>query len=377
MQLAPTIVARLLVAVLALAAVAGQAAHLDALSGAAMGLAEALTRSPRPAFLTLVVADAVVSVVTGLLALAVVFRGNRDRGAIELGIALAAWSYLLAYSGIIILLRPDPGIVRTLFEAHFSAVEIVGLAGLVGFTSAFPRRLGPSDLSPAEALPRWLGPGQQVRSWLLSPTGPWVAALAVALLLFGVNSASGRSLADAGLHPLMDLLRFLAVALVVLNVRRSWVLSDPSGRDRLSWILVGLALLFGIIALLIGGNILLSATGWSEPQVAWRPILLNVGLLGFLWGAGMAVFYTGEWVAADVVRRVVSLTVLTTLGLFLATGLEVLFSGALVGRVSLPPGLGTLAATLTAAATFRHSLPFIERILDQLPGMGTDEAVVG
>ena len=141
----------------------------------------------------------------------------------------------------------------------------------------------------------------------------------------------------------MDLVRFMAVGMVVLNLRRSWLAGGAGERADIWWMLVGLALLTAAITLLIGGNVLVSATGWSEPPIAWRPIVLDLGLLGFLWGLSMAVFYTGTIDSAASARRVVALTALALIGLLVATGLETLLSGALVARMSMRPGTGDRA----------------------------------
>jgi hypothetical protein len=366
MTQAASIVVRLTVTALAIIAIAGQVAHLDSLSGATLGLGDSLVRNPRPSFLTLVAADAVVSAISGILAIALVFRGDPARGSRGLGVALGAWSYLLAYSGVIVLLRPDPGVLRTVFHAHFSVVEVLGLAGLVEFTTVFPRRLLANDLSAPDSLPVGLRTLQQLRIRLLSPGGPWLGAAIAMFVLYAANAATGRPVADAALHPFMDLGRFLAVALVVLNVRRSWILGADTPRQQMWWIMVGLALLIAALSFLIGGNLLLNATHWQEPVIAWRPILLDLGLLGFLWGAAMSVFYDGGIDSAGVARRVFATAALGTLVLVVAAGLEILLSVALVGRISLRPGIGTLVATVVAVATYGRTLPFIEKILGQV-----------
>ena len=193
----------------------------------------------------------------------------------------------------------------------------------------------------------------------------------VIAVLLSVNDLLGRSIADAGLNPLMDLMRFLAVGVVVVNLRRSWLGAPAEERAKMWWILVGLALLMAAIALLIGGNIFLSATGWSEPTVAWRPILLDLGLAGLLWGLWMAVFYSGAADSAAAARRVVALTALALTGI--ATGLEVLLSSALVARMSLPRGLGTAVAVVVMIVGYSRGLAYDERGLEQIPGIA-DEA---
>jgi hypothetical protein len=143
-------------------------------------------------------------------------------------------------------------------------------------------------------------------------------------------------------------------------------------RAKMWWILVGLALLMAAIALLIGGNIFLSAAGWSKPTVAWRPILLDLGLAGLLWGLWMAVFYSGAADSAAAARRVVALTALALTGIGIATGLEVLLSSALVARVSLPRGLGTAVAVVVMIVGYSRGLAYVERGLEQIPGIAVE-----
>lgn len=102
----PTALRVLVTLVAALAAVA-QVAYLDALSWHALGLATPRTASMRPPFLTVMTAHAVVSVVAGVIAVALVLHeGTHDTAARGLGLAMGAWSYLTAYSGATLLLRP-------------------------------------------------------------------------------------------------------------------------------------------------------------------------------------------------------------------------------------------------------------------------------
>ena len=62
MTQAAALVARILVTLLAISAIVGQVAQWDALSGVSLGLSDTLAPSPRASFLTLVAADAVVTV---------------------------------------------------------------------------------------------------------------------------------------------------------------------------------------------------------------------------------------------------------------------------------------------------------------------------
>jgi hypothetical protein len=271
----------------------------------------------------------------------------------------------MAYSGITLLFRPDPGLSRDLFEGHFLLIEMIGLVGLLRFTALFPSGLSPEAISPPPSLPAALEPVRRFSLWMLRTWPPWLAGLIALTILWGLTIARGGAVSDAGLSPLMDVVRLGAVGLVVLNLRRSWYLAEEEGQDRLRWLLVALTFLLGVLAILIGGNVLVEITGFPEPDVAWRPLLLDVGLVGFMSGLAASVLYSGPVEPLAVVRRIVSASTITTLGLFLAAGLEALFSGGILAAFSLRAGVGSALALATILATYRGLLRFIDRLLPQ------------
>ena len=364
--LPPTALRVLVTLVAALAAVA-QVAYLDALSWHALGLATPMTASMRSPFLTVMTAHAVVSLVAGVLAIALVLHEGTDEVAARgLGLALAAWSYLTAYSGATLLLRPDAGTPRALFESHFLAVEMLGLVGLLRFTALFPRPLADQKLELPPTLPGWLQPFHALSVWMLRPFAPWLAGLAVLGALFGLTAARGLPLADAGLSPVMDFVRFAAAGLVVVNLRRSWARATPDDAGRLAWLFVALAFVTGVLLLLIGGNVLVAVTGWPEPEVAWRPLLVDIGVVGFLIAVSMSVLYRGAVAGLAAARRIGAASAVGTLGLFLAAGLEALFSGDALGGSSMRTGVGTLVAFVIVVSTHRGLVRSVERVLAQL-----------
>ena len=359
---------RVLIVVLAGLAVTAQVAHLDSVSLQNLALGRVPNREVTPSFLVLVTADAVVSAVAALLALALAFRSDGSRGGRGLALALGSWSYLLAYAGVVRLFRPSTqGLAMALFDGHYPVVEALGLAGLVQFTAAFPRALTAADVADPETLPVGARMLQSVRIWLFRPTAPWIAAAGAVALVLGLTRFLDRPLQDAALNPAMDFVRFGAVAVVVINLRRSWVLADADARRRMLWLAVGLGLLFGSVTVLIGGNVLLAVTGWSQPG-SWRPTLLHVGLVGLLWGLAMSVFYVGSLDSARVVRSVAAVAATATLALFFATGLEVLFSDALFAGISFPAGLGTAVALVSSASLYAPIRSAAGAMFDQLLG---------
>ena len=368
-------VVRLLVLLAATVAAAGQVAYLDALSGQKLGLTGTLRGELRPALLALMTAHAVVSLTTGVLAVVMAFdRSPRRQAARWLAIALAAWSYLMAYSGVTLLLRPDAGPWRAAFEVHFLLVEAVGLAGLLRFTALYPRPLLPEALRDSASWPAVLAPVRRVTLWLLRPSAPWVAALGVSTLLIAWTVGNDRPVGDAGLHPLADLVRFGAAGLVVLNLRRSWHQATTAGRERLGWLLMGLALLLGMLLLLIGGNVLMAVTGWREPVVAWRPLLLDLGLLGFLASPAIGVRYEGSLRVVRAARRTLAVGAVIALALFFAAGLEALLSGGMLARMDMGRGFGTAVALATVLSTHGDLVGFFERIIDQvMPSAAAEE----
>jgi hypothetical protein len=319
--------------------------------------------------LAVMTGHALVSVVSGVLAVALVLHeGPLQRAARGLGMAMASWSYLTAYSGVMLLLRPMSASLRSAFEAHFLAIEVLGLIGLLSFTALFPKPLRETQLDVPADLPRALVPIHAATVAMLKPWAPWAAGLVVLLALWSFAAVRGAPLGDAGLNPLMDLVRFGAAGLVVLNLRRSWGRADADGIARSSWLLVGLACLTGALLLLVGGNVLLAVTDWSEPDVAWRPLLIDVGLVGFLISVAMSVLYRGRVDGVLAASRIGAIALVSTMGLFLAAALEALFTGALQG-LSLRTGVGTLLAFVVVVATHRGLLRSIEKVLAQMPGL--------
>ncbi len=365
-------VLRVLVTMLAALAAVSQVAYLDALSWHVLGLAPPVTAQMRPPFLTLMTAHAVVSVVAGALSVALVLNeGPRQSAARGLGLALGAWSYLTAYSGVTLLLRPDAGAWRAAFEAHFLAIEVVGLVGLLRFTALFPSPLAGQSLTPPANLPVALHPLHAISVWMLGARAPWIAGIAVLGSLWGVTAVRGMPVGDAGLSPLMDVVRFLAAGLVVVNLRRSWSRASPEDAGRLAWLFIGLAFVTGALLLLIGGNILLAVTRWPEPVMAWRPLLLDLGLIAFLVSLALGIIYRGGIDAAQTARKIAAFATVATLGLFLAAALEALFTGgALGGGAYVRTGVGTLIAFVVLVSTHRGLVRSVERGLAHLMGPG-------
>ena len=122
-------------------------------------------------------------------------------------------------------------------------------------------------------------------------------------------------------------------------------------------------ILAGSLAVLIGGNMLVAVTGFPEPEVAWRPILLDVGLVGFMASLAMSVLHGERNDPGRVLRLFTSWAAVTTIGLFAAAGLEALFSGGLVGAVSLRHGVGSAVAFAVVLATYRQLAGWVSRLL--------------
>lgn len=364
MAVVPTTV-RILVILLAVAGVSGHLAYLDALWWHTLGLTATVARDVSTATILLLAAHAVVSIVCSVLAVVLVLdEGLRSDAARSLALAFGSWSYLMAYSGVTMLLRPvAPGIAREIFEAHFLLVEVVGLAALLRFTSIFPRRLGPEDLRPAATLPGAFLPFHRFGILMRGPRAPWAAGVVVLATLWGWTLASGGALSDAGLSPLMDFVRLVAAGLVVANLHRAWRVATEGDRDALMWLAAALAILIGSLAILIGGNVLVAVTGFPEPHVAWRPILLDLGSIGFFLGLAMSVRHDGRRDPARLTRKVTAGTVVVTSGLFLAAVLEGLFTGAIFTSYALRTGIGTAIAFAIVLSTYRTWTRAIERVL--------------
>jgi hypothetical protein len=356
------------VTLLGAVATVSQAAYLDALSWHRLGLATAMSAPMSGSLVSVMTGHALVSVVSAVLAVVLVLHeGPHRKAARMLGLAMAAWSYLTAYSGVTLLLMPDGAPWRNLFEGHFLAVEIVGLVGLLRFTALFPRPLVEAPLELPGTLPRSLRPLHRASVWMLRPWAPAIVGATVLALLWSLSASRGAPLGDAGLSPFMDLVRLAAAGVVVINSRRSWTRADPQEAGRLTWLLVALTLLTGVLLLLIGGNVLLAVTGWPEPEVAWRPLLIDAGLIGFLVSLSMSLLYDGRIDPILAASRIGATATVVTLGLFLAAALEALFTGALEG-LSLRTGVGTLLAFVVVVAVHRGMLRSIERLLTRIPG---------
>lgn len=354
---------RIVTVVLALLAVTGQIAHVRALMAAAGG-AGPLAGSARPSLIAVVGAGAIVSVTAALTAVTIALRGRYDRGAGPIGVALAAWAYLLAYSGLVLLLAPrGGGWPRAAFDGHFLFVEAVGLAGLLRFTTLFPVHLGPPDLQDPASLPRGLRLAQRLRASLLGPRGPWVAGGLTVSGVLAFNQSLGRGVAEAALLPVTDVFRLLALCLVVLNLRRGYILAEGAARGRAQWVALGFVLLLTAAGLVIGANVLTGVTGWETTRINWRPVLLDVGVLGLLWGLSRGVLYEGDASAAGLVPRVGLLAMAATVGLLLAAGLEGFFAGGLPGRLHLPAGVGSVLAVTAVTTLYSRARGTLEATL--------------
>ena len=359
------LVYRGLTVLLAALAVVGQGALLDALYLQDVGLGTLGLGAVRPALLSALVTGAVVSVLSAALGVALAVRRDDGRGSRPLGLALAVWAYLLAYSGIVVLAAPGIGSpLRRPFDAHFLLVEALGLAALIRFSALFPNPLGPEVLRDPATLPPGAATVQRMRRWFLRPAAPWIAGLLAVAATFGVNAAMRHPVEDAALLPLADLLRVVALGLVVMNLRRSYLSSDAAGRAPLTWVILGFALLVAAVGLVLGGNVLAAATGWELRGVNWRPIVLHLGVVGLLAGAGMGIFYRGAVGPGPLVRRVAVLSGMATLALFLAAGLETLLTGA-VTRFSMPSGTGTFLALVVTSLVYGRTRRPLEAFLAQ------------
>lgn len=364
MTAAPTLV-RVLVILMAVAGAAGQLAYLDALWWHSLGLTTTMARDVSGATIFLLTAHAVVAAVCSVLAVTLVLHErHHHEPARALGIAFAAWSYLMAYSGVTMLFRPvAPGTTREVFEAHFLVVEVVGLAALLRFTSIFPRRLGAEELRPQPTLPPPLLPFHHASVLMRRSDAPWIMAAVVLGASWTWATLSGGGLSDAGLSRLMDVVRFCAAGLVVMNLSRAWSVATEGDRDALMWLLTGLSFLIASVALLMGGNVLGAVTGFPEPGVAWRPILLDLGMIGFFVLLSMSVLRRGAADPTHVISTIARVTALLTTGLFLAAGLEGLFAGGLLGAFSLRGGVGTALSFAVMLSTHRGVSRFVDRLL--------------
>jgi hypothetical protein len=354
-------------------AVVGQVTYLDAISWHKLNLTPQMMGAQMSgAFLSLLTAHAVVSIAAAALAMALALHeGPRQAAARALGLSLGAWAYLLAYSGLTLLLRPAaPGLSRTVFEGHFLLVELLGLIGLLRFSALFPAELSarPTPLPPA--LPPVLGPAHSASVWMLRPHAPWSVAVVLTAGLWLLTLGTGASASDAALHPLMDVFRVGAAALVVINLRRSWGRADAEASARLAWLLVALSTLCGVILLYVGGNVLVGVTEWPEPDVAWRPLLVDLGVLGFLVALALSILYRGSRDPTPLWRRILASSAVASLGLFLAAALEALFAGGVLAAFTLSTGVGTVIAFVTIVTTYRALVRSLDRVIRQIPVAG-------
>ena len=109
---------RVLVTLLAAVAAVAQVTYFDAVSWHALGLATPMASRMGASLLAVMTGHALVSVVSGVLAVALVLHeGPLQRAARGLGMAMASWSYLTAYSGVMLLLRPMSASLRSAFDA--------------------------------------------------------------------------------------------------------------------------------------------------------------------------------------------------------------------------------------------------------------------
>ncbi len=347
---------RAVATVLAVVAVAAQALLLHRGVGGAGQI--------QPSFLPVLGMGMLDSVVAALLALGLAYGTDGRRGTHALAVCLAAWSYILAYSGVVALYNSlAGGTAHVLFEAHFPLIEMLGLGGALRFSASFPSPVTADDLARPDSLRLGLRTLQRARRALLAPAAPWIAAVLALVVLLGVNAMAGGVLQEAPLNPLAALIRFAALTAVVLNFRVSWLRSRGEAHERMLWMVVGLTLLFACLGILIGGNVLLAVTGWHIPLVRWRPIVLDLSLLSLLWGTIMAVSYGAGRSAGRLAERAAVLGGALTVALFLAAGLEALFADVLVARLTVPPGIGTALALFLTALAYRRARAGLEDTL--------------
>lgn len=345
-------------------ALLGQVAYLDALYWRTLGFGGITYDGTQPALLSAVVTGAVVSVFAGGLAIVMAYRGGGRHGARPLGLAFSAWAYLLAYSGLVVLFTPDlTSPWRIPFEAHFLVVEALGMAGLIRFTLLFPEPARASDFADPATLRYGLGTLQRARLLLLSPPTTWVVILAGVGGATFANELLGRSVQDTALLPLVDLMRLAGLALVVMNIRSAYLAADAGGRRRMLWIAVGFGALMGAIGILLGGNVLAAVTGWELPGLNWRPIVLDIGVIGLMLGAAMGVYYEGDLEPRRIARRGSIALGMAVAALFFASGLETLLSGGVSASVALPDGIGTAVAILIVGFVYTRTHRPLETVL--------------
>jgi hypothetical protein len=131
------------------------------------------------------------------------------------------------------------------------------------------------------------------------------------------------------------------------------------------WVVAGFALLVGAVGIILGGNVLVAVTRWEVSSLNWRPIVLDLGVLGLLWGLTMAMFYRGTRDGAPLIRGVTIVSFLLTMALLLAAGLEAFLSGPVSARLALPRGLGTLLAGVIFTLTWLRTRRFLDAFLEE------------
>jgi hypothetical protein len=350
--------------VLAVLALTGQLAYLDVLYWNVAGLGALGEGDLQPALRSSVITGAVVTVVVVAAGLFLAFRADGNRGARPFGLALAAWGYLLAYSGLTILFAPAPeSATRAPFDAHFLVVEALALAALLRFTALFPVPLRREAIQDPATLHLLLRPLQHVRGWLLSPVGPWVAGAGACALILAANAGQGRPIQDAPLIVPADAFRLTALAVVVLNLRAAFMATDTEGRRAGFWFVVGFTLLLGAVGVLLGGNVLTAVTQWAIPGFNWRPVVLDLGVLGLIWGSYRGIAYRGTRKPGPLARRAAVLAATVTVALFLAAGLESLLTGVVATAVILPRGIGTLSAFVAMGILYARIRGPVESML--------------
>ncbi|MEQ8330124.1 MAG: hypothetical protein RH859_06595 [Longimicrobiales bacterium] len=363
-----TLLYRILALILTGLAVTAQAVRLDSLFGNFLGMAGAWAGQTTVSFMTVAIVDASLTAVSAAVALVLMFRGDPDRGARPLGLAMAVWSYLLAYSALVAFMRPlDPmSMARLAFEAHFLLVEMVGMAALIRWASVVPRPLTPADLRDPGELPVLVRPIQAVRGALLSAPVLWGGTVAFVVVVLVVNGLLGQPAQDAALLWPVDVVRFAALALVVTYMRRAYLRSNAAERRSLHWVALGFVVLIGSLGALIGGNVLFTVTGWTVPVVNWRPVVLASGVAAMMVLIGRSVLPDSGRDPAPAVRRGLILSILVLATLLLAAAFEALLSDAVVARLSLPGGLGTLLALALVGLLRTRLRGPLEQMFDQV-----------
>ena len=95
--------------------------------------------------------------------------------------------------------------------------------------------------------------------------------------------------------------------------------------------------------------------------MSWRPILLDLGLIGCLVALAMSVLHRDSIDPARVTRVVGSAAAIVTIGLFLSAGLEAFFAGGVLAAYSLRTGAGTAISFAIVLSTYRGMLRLIGR----------------